>query len=93
MWYDSYWNELALHSAWLSEADIPGTCWLILQLFNHAVDRLCGIVVRVPGYRSRGLGFDSRSYRIFWEVVSLERGSLNLVRIIEEFLKKVAAPV
>jgi hypothetical protein len=27
--------------------------------------RLCGLVVRVPGYRSRGLGFDSRRYQIF----------------------------
>jgi hypothetical protein len=26
---------------------------------------LCGVVVRVPGYRSRGLGFDSRRYQIF----------------------------
>ena len=29
------------------------------------VDRLCGLVVRIPGYRYRGLGFDSRRYRIF----------------------------
>jgi hypothetical protein len=29
-------------------------------------DRLCGIAVRVPGYRYRGLGFDSRRYQIFW---------------------------
>jgi hypothetical protein len=28
-------------------------------------DRLCGLVVRVSGYRSRGLGFDSRSYKTF----------------------------
>jgi hypothetical protein len=28
-------------------------------------DRLCGIVVRVPGYRSRGPGFDSRHFQIF----------------------------
>jgi hypothetical protein len=27
-------------------------------------DRLCGPVVRVPGYRSRGLGFDSQRYQI-----------------------------
>jgi hypothetical protein len=27
--------------------------------------RLCGLVVRVPGYRSRGPGFDSRLYQIF----------------------------
>jgi hypothetical protein len=51
---------------------------------------LCGLVVRVPGNRYRGLGFDSRRYQIFWEVVGVERGPLSLVRIIE---RKVAAPV
>jgi len=29
------------------------------------IDRLCGLVVRVSGYRYRGLGFDSRPYQIF----------------------------
>ena len=29
------------------------------------IDRLCGQVVRVSGYRQRGLGFDSRRYQIF----------------------------
>jgi hypothetical protein len=47
------------------------------------VDRLCGVVVTVPGYRSWGPGFDCRRYQIFWEVVGLERGPLSLVRIIE----------
>jgi hypothetical protein len=28
-------------------------------------DRLCGLVVRVPSYRSRGPGFDSRGYQFF----------------------------
>ena len=28
-------------------------------------DRLCGLVVRVSGYRYSGLGFDSRRYQIF----------------------------
>ena len=28
-------------------------------------DRLCGLVVRVSGYRYRGLGFDSQRYQIF----------------------------
>jgi hypothetical protein len=58
------------------------------------IDRLCGLVVRVPGYRFRGPGFDSWRYQIFSEVVGLERGPLSLVRIIEELLDgKVAAPV
>jgi hypothetical protein len=48
---------------------------------------LCGLVVRVPDYRSRGLGFDSRGYQIFWEVVGLERGPLSIVRIFEELLE------
>jgi hypothetical protein len=30
-------------------------------------DRLSGLVVEVPGYRSRGPGFDSRRYQIFSE--------------------------
>jgi hypothetical protein len=39
------------------------------------VDRLCGLAVRVSGYRSRGPGFDYRRYQIFWDVVGLERAS------------------
>jgi hypothetical protein len=58
------------------------------------VDRLCGLVVRVPGCRSRGPGFDFRHYKIFWEVLGLERGSLSLVSTIEELLgRKIAAQV
>ena len=32
---------------------------------THLSDRLCGLVVRVSGYRYRGPGFDSRRYQIF----------------------------
>jgi len=32
---------------------------------NKFKDRLCGLVVRVSGYRSRGPGFDPRRYQIF----------------------------
>jgi hypothetical protein len=49
--------------------------------------RLCGLVVRVPDYRSKGHGFDSLRYQIFWEVVGLERGPLNLVSVAEELLE------
>jgi hypothetical protein len=45
--------------------------------------RLCGLVIIVSGYRSRGPGFDSRRYHIFWEVVSLERGPLRFVSTTE----------
>jgi hypothetical protein len=49
-------------------------------------DLLCRLVVRVPGYRSRGPGFDSRIYQIFWKVMGLEWGPLSLVSITEELL-------
>jgi hypothetical protein len=54
---------------------------------QNMADRLCGLVVRVSGYRSRGPGFDSRPYQIFWEVGGLERGPLRLVRTTEELLE------
>jgi hypothetical protein len=59
----------------------------LLQFFYpiHS-DRLSGLVVRVPGYRSRGPGFDSPRY-IFWEILSLERGPLSLVSTIEDLLE------
>jgi hypothetical protein len=47
-------------------------------------DRLCDLVVRVPCYRSRCPGFDSRRYQFFCDVVGLEQGSLTLLRITEE---------
>jgi hypothetical protein len=58
----------------------------LLQLSTFSAN-LYGLVVRVSDYRSRGPGFDSRRYQIFWEVVGLERGPLSLVRITEELLE------
>jgi hypothetical protein len=56
-------------------------------------DRLCGLVVRVLGYRSGGLGSIPGTTRKK-KVVSLERGPLSLVSTTEELLdRKVAAPV
>jgi hypothetical protein len=51
-------------------------------------DRLCGLVVRVPGFRFRGPSFDSQLYKIFWEIVGLEQAPLSLVRLTEELLGK-----
>jgi hypothetical protein len=48
---------------------------------------ICRLVVRVPDYRSRGRGFDSRRYHVFLKVLGLERGPLSLVRITEELLE------
>jgi hypothetical protein len=56
--------------------------WITMKMFC-----LCVLVVRVPGYRSRGPGFDSRRYQIIWEVGSLERGPLSLVRRTEELFE------
>jgi hypothetical protein len=33
---------------------------------NVIKERLCGLVVRVLGYRSGGPGFDSRHYKKYW---------------------------
>jgi hypothetical protein len=52
------------------------------------VDCLCGLlVVRVLGCRSRSPEFDSWRYQIFWEVVGLEWGPLNLVSATGELLE------
>jgi hypothetical protein len=55
-------------------------------------DRLCGLVVKVLGYRSGGLGSIPGTTKK--KVVGLERGPLSLVSTTEELLdRKVAAPV
>jgi hypothetical protein len=74
------------------QSEVTGN--LITKLYSRVSctsDRLCGLVVRVPGYRSRGPGFESRRYQISWEVVVLERGPLSLVRITEELLERNVA--
>jgi len=37
----------------------------VLKCIYCYKDRLCGLVVRVSGYRYRGPGFDPRRYQIF----------------------------
>jgi hypothetical protein len=55
-------------------------------LFTSYVDRICGLVVRVPGYRSRGPSSIPGATRFFWEVVGLERSPLSLASTTEELL-------
>jgi hypothetical protein len=58
------------------------------------VDRLCGLVVRVLGYRSGGPVSIPGTIRKKKKVVGLERGPLSLVSTTEEVLdRKIAAPV
>jgi hypothetical protein len=55
------------------------------------LDRLCGLVVTVLGYRSGGPGSIPGTTK---KIVGLERGPLSLVSTTEELLdRKVAAPV
>jgi hypothetical protein len=60
--------------------------------YYYYYDRLCGLVVRVLGYRSGGPGSIPGTTKK--KVMGLERGPLSLVSTTEELLdRKVAAPV
>jgi hypothetical protein len=62
----------------------------LLPVFNIYI-YICGLVVRVLGYRSGGPGSIPGTIRK--KVVGLERGLLNLVSTTQELLdRKVAAP-
>jgi hypothetical protein len=63
--------------------------WLLLyDMGCSVIDRLCGLVDRIPCCRSRGSG------SIPGEVVGLERGPLSLVSTTEGLLeRKITAPV
>jgi hypothetical protein len=82
--YQTRWCHI--QKAW-HRCDILINTGIDSTVYTRRVDRLCGPVVRVPGYRTR-------RYQIFWEVVDLERGPLSLVSTTEALLdRKVAAPV
>jgi hypothetical protein len=51
------------------------------ETYSSKWDRLCGLVVRVPGCKPTGPGFDYRRYKIFCVSVGLERGSLSFASI------------
>jgi hypothetical protein len=69
---------------------MPGHTYIYTHTHIHfyryrfsTADRPCGIVVRVPGYRSGGPGFDSAIQK---KIVGLERGPLSLVSTTEELV-------
>jgi hypothetical protein len=72
---------------WCSDVDGNGNLGVVNLFSNTREGRLYGLVVWVPGYRSRGLGFDSRRCQIF-RVVCLEGGPLSDVSTIEELLER-----
>jgi hypothetical protein len=57
-----------------------------MYVYIYIYDRLCGLVVRVLDYSSRGPGFDSRALQK--KVVGLERGPLSLVSTTEELVDR-----
>jgi hypothetical protein len=66
----------------------------LTQDMNYADSiHLCGLVIRVLGYRSRDPGSIPGATKFFSDIVDLERCPLGLVRIIEELFKETAAPV
>jgi hypothetical protein len=48
---------------------------IISAISDNICDCLCSLVVRVPGYRSRGPGFNSQHSQILWEVSGPGTGS------------------
>jgi hypothetical protein len=79
-----------LNSKPLSHFSIFKVSLVLLEfvILKVKMDRLCGLVIRVSGYRSRGPGFDSRPYQIFWEERGgLERAPLSLAKTIEQLLE------
>jgi hypothetical protein len=67
--------------------------FLLLRRFSYRMLKrsifvlfVCGLAVRVRGYRTRGPGFAYLCYQI-WVIVGLERGPLSLVRITAELFE------
>jgi hypothetical protein len=59
------------------------------KCFSYIIDRLCGLVVRVLGYRSGGPGSIPGTTRK--KVVGLKRGPLSFVSTTEELLDRIVA--
>jgi hypothetical protein len=77
------WEERCLE-------DLLGVCFLLISCLVYSPLSCSRPLLWSSGQSSwlqiQRSGFDSRNYQIFWEVVGLERGPLNLVNITEELL-------
>jgi hypothetical protein len=64
---DKFWHMLSdLYCIrFIIRITITHNNYIIFTYLLKPLNRLCGLVVRVPGYRSRGPWFDSRRYQIF----------------------------
>jgi hypothetical protein len=81
--------ELGFYAIWIAVLWIHS---IIILFYDFRPDRLCGLVVRVLGYRSGGPGSIPGTTKK--KVVGLERGTLIVVSTTEELLdRKAAAPV
>jgi hypothetical protein len=60
-----FYFEVISHKTGLSKHHFPKAFLISKQFlcYSKHFPALCGLVVRVPCYRSRGPGFDSRGYR------------------------------
>jgi hypothetical protein len=77
----------------ISDSEAEGIHDSRVIVAGNMTERLCGLVVRVLGYRSGGPGSIPDTTRKK-RVVGLERGPLSFVCTTEELLdRKVAVPV
>jgi hypothetical protein len=88
----SAWTYLAMRLGYSADSYRSNNNMAHYKHCLRLSDRLCGLVVRVIGYRSGGPGSIPGTTKK--NVVGLERGPLSLVITTEELLdRKVAAPV
>jgi hypothetical protein len=78
IFFIEFWSLLILssHLFWSSGRSFPLPTIYITRVEGW-VDRVCCLVVRLPGCRLRGPGFDSPRCQIFWVAVGLDRGTLS----------------